>query len=185
MSQGHGARRPQIGTPVFQQLEPRMLLSADGVADSPEPPDDPMAVVANFNDPEINFENIGSIGGVGTPFINNPTSLTFGADGRLYVTQQSGQIQALSIDIVDGQLVETGPRETLTLANGLGVVQGIINHDDDGSIFDGEAVNANGGNAFNSRQVTGIVATQDGSGCLLYTSPSPRDQRGSRMPSSA
>ena len=25
----------------------------------------------------------------------------------------------------------------------------------------------------------------DGTGCLLYTSPSPRDQRGSRMPSSA
>ena len=25
----------------------------------------------------------------------------------------------------------------------------------------------------------------DGNGCLLYTSPSPRDQRGSRMPSSA
>ena len=24
-----------------------------------------------------------------------------------------------------------------------------------------------------------------GDGCLLYTSPSPRDQRGSRMPSSA
>ena len=29
--------------------------------------------------------------------------------------------------------------------------------------------------------VTGVT----GSGCLLYTSPSPRDQRGSRMPSSA
>ena len=37
------------------------------------------------------------------------------------------------------------------------------------------------------------IATMDGSvfhinkskGCLLYTSPSPRDQRGSRMPSSA
>ena len=26
---------------------------------------------------------------------------------------------------------------------------------------------------------------KDGSTCLLYTSPSPRDQRGSRMPSSA
>ena len=25
----------------------------------------------------------------------------------------------------------------------------------------------------------------EGSACLLYTSPSPRDQRGSRMPSSA
>ena len=32
-----------------------------------------------------------------------------------------------------------------------------------------------------------VVATWPGctSGCLLYTSPSPRDQRGSRMPSSA
>ena len=28
-------------------------------------------------------------------------------------------------------------------------------------------------------------ATVDASSCLLYTSPSPRDQRGSRMPSSA
>ena len=33
-----------------------------------------------------------------------------------------------------------------------------------------------------------FTATQDGADvgiCLLYTSPSPRDQRGSRMPSSA
>ena len=30
-----------------------------------------------------------------------------------------------------------------------------------------------------------IVATDDANVCLLYTSPSPRDQRGSRMPSSA
>ena len=30
-----------------------------------------------------------------------------------------------------------------------------------------------------------IVMTASGCGCLLYTSPSPRDQRGSRMPSSA
>ena len=33
----------------------------------------------------------------------------------------------------------------------------------------------------------GILSARDGGGipCLLYTSPSPRDQRGSRMPSSA
>ena len=31
----------------------------------------------------------------------------------------------------------------------------------------------------------GILAKHDFKGCLLYTSPSPRDQRGSRMPSSA
>ena len=29
------------------------------------------------------------------------------------------------------------------------------------------------------------LLSDEGSGCLLYTSPSPRDQRGSRMPSSA
>ena len=31
----------------------------------------------------------------------------------------------------------------------------------------------------------GIIYCKQGGGCLLYTSPSPRDQRGSRMPSSA
>ena len=32
---------------------------------------------------------------------------------------------------------------------------------------------------------SGLEASLDAQGCLLYTSPSPRDQRGSRMPSSA
>ena len=31
----------------------------------------------------------------------------------------------------------------------------------------------------------GEVLREGSNGCLLYTSPSPRDQRGSRMPSSA
>ena len=31
----------------------------------------------------------------------------------------------------------------------------------------------------------GEIASEHYAGCLLYTSPSPRDQRGSRMPSSA
>ena len=35
------------------------------------------------------------------------------------------------------------------------------------------------------RLVPGGLELRDGGGCLLYTSPSPRDQRGSRMPSSA
>ena len=33
--------------------------------------------------------------------------------------------------------------------------------------------------------ITAVTAGDGLSGCLLYTSPSPRDQRGSRMPSSA
>ena len=31
----------------------------------------------------------------------------------------------------------------------------------------------------------GLIAPVQAEDCLLYTSPSPRDQRGSRMPSSA
>ena len=34
-------------------------------------------------------------------------------------------------------------------------------------------------------RVTGVVLAGTTGACLLYTSPSPRDQRGSRMPSSA
>ena len=33
--------------------------------------------------------------------------------------------------------------------------------------------------------ITNVVITHEIRSCLLYTSPSPRDQRGSRMPSSA
>ena len=47
-------------------------------------------------------------------------------------------------------------------------------------------------NLYRSKDIAGIEAckqamekTKEWWGCLLYTSPSPRDQRGSRMPSSA
>ena len=39
--------------------------------------------------------------------------------------------------------------------------------------------------SFHVTQQTEVTRITDEDGCLLYTSPSPRDQRGSRMPSSA
>ena len=39
--------------------------------------------------------------------------------------------------------------------------------------------------AWSSQQLPGAELTASFTTCLLYTSPSPRDQRGSRMPSSA
>ena len=44
-----------------------------------------------------------------------------------------------------------------------------------------EAVAANKEKGFFNHSANAVTAN----GCLLYTSPSPRDQRGSRMPSSA
>lgn len=125
---------------------------------------------------DIDFDVVGTLSG-----ITNPTSLTFGADERLYVTQQNGEVLALTVTLQNGQLVETAPREALTLDNGLGVVRGIVNHDDDGSIFDGEQVNAGGGNAYTDRQVTGIVASEDADGNPVFyiTSSDPRISVGS------
>ena len=47
-------------------------------------------------------------------------------------------------------------------------------------MFDGTAATA-----ANFATDTGITVLSNTNNCLLYTSPSPRDQRGSRMPSSA
>ena len=42
-----------------------------------------------------------------------------------------------------------------------------------------------GSNMLLTQDIKGLVIKNELEGCLLYTSPSPRDQRGSRMPSSA
>ena len=52
---------------------------------------------------------------------------------------------------------------------------------DDGS-EDGAALRADGGWRSAAAAAPGLARAAS---CLLYTSPSPRDQRGSRMPSSA
>ena len=43
----------------------------------------------------------------------------------------------------------------------------------------------NPGNIGAEDRVKDVISAARNNGCLLYTSPSPRDQRGSRMPSSA
>ena len=56
-----------------------------------------------------------------------PTSLQFGPDGRLYVSEQDGTVNALTIHRTDG-----GDYEVLALER-IDVVKDIPNHDDDGS----------------------------------------------------
>lgn len=48
----------------------------------------------------INFEQAGSFNGVdGIQVLNNPTSIQFGPDGRLYVAEQNGTINAFSVEL--------------------------------------------------------------------------------------
>ena len=110
----------------------------------------------------ISFSQVGSFNGVdgGPSVLTNPTSLQFGPDGRLYVAEQNGSINAFTIAIQNGEYVATA-HEVLQLANGSEVVRSIQNHNDDGSLA---------GN-FN-RQVTGIVVTGTAANPVLYVSSS-------------
>ena len=91
--------------------------------------------------------------------LGNPTSLDFGPDGRLYVSQQNGEIKAFEI-------TRNGPNDyTVTDTEVITAVQDIPNHDDDGTY------NPNVGN----RQVTGLTVEGTASTPVIYvTSSDPR-----------
>jgi hypothetical protein len=91
--------------------------------------------------------------------VNNPTALDFGPDGRLYVTEQSGTIHALTVER-DGE-----NDYTVTSSETIDAVANIPNHNDDGSL----ASNVDG------RTVTGLEAAGTASDPVLYvTSSDPR-----------
>ncbi len=111
----------------------------------------------------ISFNQVGAFKGVngGAIVLENPTAMAFGPDGRLYVTEQTGTVNAFTISQQNGEYVATA-HEELQLANGGGVVNSIMNHNDDGSNqpFVG------------SRQVTGLVVTGTAANPVLYISSS-------------
>ena len=110
----------------------------------------------------LDFGLVGAFKGVdgGPDLLDNPTSLQFGPDDRLYVSEQNGTINAFSIDLLNGQYVATN-HEELLLPGDNGVVKSIKNHNDDGS----PGINLD-------RQVTGLVVTGTAINPVLYVSSS-------------
>ncbi|MHA7901410.1 MAG: malectin domain-containing carbohydrate-binding protein, partial [Henriciella sp.] len=106
-----------------------------------------MAITQTFNEFTL----------VGTN-LQNPTSLQFGPDGRLYVSQQNGLIKVYDVEKVGDQWVASN-EEVIDLVNQ------IPNHDDMGNL----ELNVN------NRQVTGLVVTGTADNPILYvTSSDPR-----------
>ena len=84
--------------------------------------------------------------------LSNPTTLAFGPDNRLYVTQQDGNIFAYTIQ-------KNGPNNyVVTNTELISLVRNIPNHYDNGELF----------TAYVQRQVTGIVATGTAANPVLY-----------------
>lgn len=100
-----------------------------------------------------------SASGLASESSNNPTSLDFGPDDRLYVAQQNGTIYAYTVERVSANnYAVTNSEQILEVKN-------IPNHDDDGTL------NASQGN----RQVTGLMTAGTASNPVLYvTSSDPR-----------
>ncbi len=109
---------------------------------------EPGSAPVSFNPQELSGTDLG-----------NPTSLQFGPDDRLYVSQQNGLIKAYTIirnGTADYSITDT---ETIDLINN------ITNHNDDGTVATG----------VNGRQVTGLLVAGTAANPVLYvTSSDPR-----------
>ena len=104
----------------------------------------------------INFTSSGLQG----ESLNNPTSLQFGPDGRLYVSQQDGTISAYTVTRQGSNNYVVTNVETILL------VKNMLNHNDDGT------VNASLG----KRQVTGLLLSGTAQQPIMYVSSSdPRE----------
>ena len=91
--------------------------------------------------------------------LGNPTSLDFGPDGRLYVSQQSGEIKAFTVTRNGANSYSVTDTEVIS------TIQDIPNHNDDGTYNSGVG----------NRQVTGITAEGTSTTPVLYvTSSDPR-----------
>lgn len=115
-----------------------------------------MSLTPEFNQVEVDLK--------GNP-LNNPTSIQFGPDGRLYVSQQDGLIRSYNLKAItdaDGFITK------LVINNKGGadkneLVKNIPNHDDDGDL----------NTAITNRQVTGLVVEEGANGeTVLYVSSS-------------
>jgi N-acetylneuraminic acid mutarotase len=108
--------------------------------------------VGSFAQSSVSFSSSNLSGAA----INNPTSLQFGPDGRLYVSRQNGIILALTVQKNGKNDYEVVSTETITL------IRDIPNHDDNGVLNP----------TVNTRQITGILVKGTSTNPVIYVGSS-------------
>jgi hypothetical protein len=93
---------------------------------------------------------------LGATALTNPTSLQFGPDGRLYVSQQNGTILVYSVTRSGPNSYVAATTETITL------IRDILNHDDDGTPD----------SSVTGREVTGILVVGTAANPVIYVASS-------------
>ena len=88
--------------------------------------------------------------------LTNPTSIQFGPDNRLYISQQNGEIKVFTVERTGPNNYQVTTTETITL------IKSIPNHNDDGTL----------NNSVTSRQLTGILVRGTASNPKIYVSSS-------------
>jgi Uncharacterized protein conserved in bacteria len=107
----------------------------------------PISMFAQFN-----F----SVSQLNNAVLQNPTSMQFGPDNRLYVSQQNGIIKVFTV-------VKNGPNNyTVTATETITLINAIPNHNDDGSLAP----------SITTRQITGILVAGTAAQPLLYVTSS-------------
>ena len=108
----------------------------------------------------VGFQNVGAISGItgGANILTNPTTLQFGPDGRLYVTEQDGTINIFTVGVQAGKYVAT----SVQVVN---LVKNIQNHNDDGANFSP---------ATQTRQLTGMLVTGTAANPVIYATRATR-----------
>ena len=114
------------------------------------------SVSQNISAQTISFGSSGLVGQT----VLNPTSLDFGPDGRLYVSQQDGKIWAYTISR-DAAISGSGTY-TITNTEVINTIQtGIVNHNDSGVA-----------NTTQQRLITGILTAGTPTNPIIYVTSS-------------
>lgn len=133
--------------PLFKKMNPliRLLIHAFGLGCF-------LLIGLTSTQAQISFVNSNLYGEIS----NNPTSLQFGPDGRLYVAQQDGTIYAYTIVRNGAQNYQVTATEVINL-----IKEQTPNHNDDGGL-----------NTTQTRQITGLLVVGTAQNPIIYVSSS-------------